>query len=208
MSLSRAIAPFKRANLFRPRRNNPWDIFERDPFFAGIAPFLNNELTQFQRFNFPRVDIKESPKAYRLEAEVPGFRKEDINIEFLDPRTLRISGKRHLARESAEGATQAEGSEAGSETVEAKQTSTEGSAGANSSTSAGEQEFKEVAPVEAEEGYEVMETERERDVSFTRQWKLPEGVDQDAVKASLDHGILSVTLPKLKQEAARKVVIE
>src|SRR5579871_6710425 len=196
MSFSRALAPFRRANLLRPRRNNPWDIFERDPFFAGIAPLLNNEVTQFQRYNFPRVDIKENAKAYRLEAEVPGFRKEDISIEFLDPRTLRISGKRHSDRAPAEE-TASETSEA-SNTVEAKQAPPESTEGSEATADQG---FKEVSSVESEEGYEVMETEREEEVSFTRQWRLPEGVDQDAVKASLDHGILSIVLPKLKQEA-------
>lgn len=94
MSMYRALAPFRKAHFLRTRGpSSVADLFERDPFFAGIAPMLNTEFSPL-RYNYPRVNIKEGPKAYHLEAEIPGFRKENLSIEFLDSRTLRISGKR------------------------------------------------------------------------------------------------------------------
>src|SRR5262245_47503152 len=106
MSLSsRVFAPLRRGGRFlRPGYNTatPLSIFERDPFFAGLAPLINSDLTQFQQYKFPRVDIRESQKTYRIEAEVPGLRKDNIAIEFLDPRVLRVSGRRHLGKTEPE----------------------------------------------------------------------------------------------------------
>src|SRR5579859_2099011 len=210
MSFTRALAPFRRAHFARPRNTNPFTIFERDPFFAGIAPLLNSELSAFQRYNFPRVQLKEGPKGYRLEAEVPGFRKSDLSIDFPDPRTLRLTGKRHIRTPDAE-----EG--AGSETLSESSNTVESNAGqsnepnetveaSTSDTAVTETGNKAVEASEARE--DVIESEFEEEVSFTRQLTLPEGVDLKAVKASLDHGILSVVLPKLKVDVAQKVVIE
>jgi HSP20 family molecular chaperone IbpA len=212
MSFARALAPLRRAHFLRPRSHDPFtSLFERDPFFAGIAPIFNNELASFQRYNFPRVDIKESPKAYRLEAEVPGFRKSDLSIEFTDPRTLRIAGKRQVSQSSAldDETTGAQTADEVSNTVDAKTPESTKSVESNTSDQAiTEAESKEVEAVESEEDYQVVETDRDQEVTFSRQWRLPEPVDQDAVKASLDHGILSVVVPKLKAEASRKVVID
>ena len=58
------------------------------------------------------------------------------------------------------------------------------------------------------EDFQVVESEFDQEVSFTRQLTLPEGVDINAVKASLDHGILSVVLPKLRGQEAQRIVIE
>ena len=212
MNFTRALAPFRRAHFARPRNTNPFTIFERDPFFAGIAPLINNELSAFQRYNFPRVELKEGPKGYRLEAEVPGFRKSDLSIDFPDPRTLRLTGKRHIRNPEAEDAAGSEALSDSANTVESK------SPEANETTEAVDSSASDAAVTESGnkaleasdrgEDLQVVESEFDQEVSFTRQLTLPEGVDLKAVKASLDHGILSVVLPKLKVEVAQKVVIE
>jgi HSP20 family protein len=43
--------------------------------------------------------------------------------------------------------------------------------------------------------------------SFRRTLTLPEGVDPEAVKATFDKGVLTVTVPKPEQQAPRKVQI-
>jgi len=215
MSFTRALAPFRRAHFLRPRAANSFErIFERDPFFAGLAPIINSEFGQFQRFNFPRVDIREGPKAYRLEAEIPGFRKNDLSIEVLDNRTLRIAGKRQLSKNAeAEGAEEAAGSDNiidSANTIESREpTSAETSENVEASTPANaEASERDVENFQSEEDYELIETERDQEITFSRQLRLPGKIDQDGIKASLDHGILSVVLPKLKEEAGRKVTIE
>jgi HSP20 family protein len=206
MSMYRALAPFRKAHFLRPRGTSSFtDLFERDPFFAGIAPMLNAEFSPL-RYNYPRVNIKESPTAYNLEAEIPGFRRENLSIEFLDSRTLRISGKR--GGKAAPAVEETEGEYAASEKVADPVASEEAvlTESAKNDTEIPESASKDVA--QAEEEYQVVETERNEEFSFTRQWWLPEVVDQEAVRASLDHGILSVTLPKLRAEAARKIIID
>ena len=43
--------------------------------------------------------------------------------------------------------------------------------------------------------------------SFSRSLSLPEGVDADAISASFDRGVLSVTIPKPEQRKPRRIQI-
>lgn len=43
--------------------------------------------------------------------------------------------------------------------------------------------------------------------SFSRSLTLPEGIDPDGVKASFEHGVLEVRIPKPEQRKPRKVTI-
>ncbi|NNJ73642.1 MAG: Hsp20/alpha crystallin family protein, partial [Anderseniella sp.] len=46
--------------------------------------------------------------------------------------------------------------------------------------------------------------------SFSRAFRLPDGVDEEAVAASFDKGVLTVTLPKMSKTKtdARRVPVE
>src|SRR5271170_2778102 len=100
MSLFR-IAPIRFAHSLRPRPNVAFrNLFDHDPFFARFAPILNQPFAPFQGYEFPQrfqlADLKEGPKAYHLDLEVPGFRKNELSMDVLDsPLRLRISAKRH-----------------------------------------------------------------------------------------------------------------
>jgi len=67
----------------------PSDIFSSFPiyFFDDDFPSLN-----LMRGNF-RVDLKETEDSYLVEADLPGVKKENINIEY-DNGNLTISAKR------------------------------------------------------------------------------------------------------------------
>jgi HSP20 family protein len=43
--------------------------------------------------------------------------------------------------------------------------------------------------------------------SFTRTFRLPEGADVDELRASLEHGVLTVTVPKRPEVQPRKVAV-
>ncbi|NLX70118.1 MAG: Hsp20/alpha crystallin family protein [Clostridiales bacterium] len=89
--MMRDITPFRR------RRNSiiPGDLirdfFGRDildDFFnTGFLTGLSSGVTGI------RADIRETDKEYIVEAEMPGFAKEDIEVELVDDR-LTISAKR------------------------------------------------------------------------------------------------------------------
>src|SRR5947207_8232081 len=101
MSFFRRLAPLRQS--LRHWVNVPTSsVFERDPrVFASIAPIVNREFAPFIRNNFPRAELKEGPKAFRLEADVPGFRKEDLSISFLNDHAVRISGTHRLNKPAA-----------------------------------------------------------------------------------------------------------
>ncbi|HOQ38265.1 MAG TPA: Hsp20/alpha crystallin family protein [Acetivibrio sp.] len=82
------LVPFGRRGM--ERRNG--DLFDIDNFFDD---FFNEPTFPvfFGNAGNMRVDIKENEKEYVLEAEMPGVRKEDINIEINDNR-LTISANR------------------------------------------------------------------------------------------------------------------
>lgn len=66
------------------------NFFGGDEFLSEIfndLPAVNFSTKQF------KVDIKETDNAYMIEADLPGFNKEDITVEYKD-RYLVISAKK------------------------------------------------------------------------------------------------------------------
>ncbi len=72
---------------------NPFRELERmeQALFSG-----NDGLSTF------RTDIRDNGDAYLLEAELPGFRKEDIHLD-LSESVLTISAERHSESEEKDG---------------------------------------------------------------------------------------------------------
>jgi HSP20 family protein len=168
----------------------------------------------------PRFDVKETKEAYHIDAEVPGVDQKDISIEFTDDHTLSIKGhtERHIEKGNKPGAVEAaptEGtttpsSEAGS--VKSHQATVEDEEPANASAA---QETSEVAkpapqePAKAEQKAQEQHWISERHVgSFQRQFAFPARVDQEAVKASLKNGVLSIIIPKAAAPESRRINIE
>ena len=61
------------------KRNSQYDIF--DPFFDGFFrfPSFKREIDDFDKLM--KTDVKENENGYELEIEMPGFEKENINLE-------------------------------------------------------------------------------------------------------------------------------
>jgi HSP20 family protein len=55
----------------------------------------------FKESNYPQVDVKEVDGHYEVVADVPGFAKEDISVDFKDGY-LTISGKKEQSSETTE----------------------------------------------------------------------------------------------------------
>ncbi|KAK0725098.1 HSP20-like chaperone [Lasiosphaeris hirsuta] len=114
----------------------------------------------------PHFDLLELPAAFRLYAELPGVKKEDVVIELTDPKTLVIKGTvQHSYR-----------------------TRTAGGAG----------ETDDPALLISERGAG----------SFTRTAKLPVEVAREGITASLEDGVLVVTIPKPAEDVSRAQRIE
>lgn len=175
----------------------------------------------------PRFDVREAANSYELHGELPGIKQEDLDIQFVDPHTLVIKGRteREFTKQSPEAGESDAASTSNDNppqsyhkaTVEddyvdagaASPSSSDAPATPTSSTAT------EVAPApgsssvankNAELDYKYWVSERSVG-EFTRTFQFPGTVDQEAVKASLKNGILSVVVPKLVR-AEKRIVVE
>jgi HSP20 family protein len=180
----------------------------------------------------PRFDVKETKEGYSLEGELPGVDQKDINIEFTDEHTLTIKGRHERSTErgqrpaniATEGDEQTAVAQDGAATPSSEASSksshqatveddveepANSSAGPEQSTAAEaapkQQEVASQQPKKASEQFWY----RERSVGeFTRSFSFPSRVDQEAVRASLKNGILSIVVPKAPVPESRRINIE
>ena len=177
----------------------------------------------------PRFDVREVGSAYELQGELPGIEQKDLNIEFLDERTLVIRGrtiaedtKTNEVAEAAEPAKAVQNEpandNASDKSAHYQKASVEDEyvdAGAESEAAEG---AKTPASTKAEDTPAV-ESKRaepsskywvsERSVGeFERRFSFPGRVELENVKASLKNGILSVVVPKVVAQQSRRINIE
>ena len=102
----------------------------------------------------PSVNVYEDAKAYYLEAELPGYSSDDVNINV----------EKHVLHLSSEKVNK-------------------------------NQERKYIL--------------RERTYAkFDRAFTLPEGINEDAIDAEFENGILTITLPKMPIEQPKKIAVK
>ena len=82
-------------------RFDPFKEFEavRRAFFN--LPVYNDEKDSSINAFVPKVNTREAEDAYHIEIDLPGMKKEDINIEVVDNQLI-ISGERKLKNELKE----------------------------------------------------------------------------------------------------------
>ena len=124
-----------------PRQMRHW--MRRRPMF-GMMPF-----------KMPSIDIEDMGKDFRVTADLPGFSKEDVNIEVGEDSIL-IHAKKSMSEE--------------------------------------------------EKNKNYIRQERTSQ-TFYRRVQLPEKVKSDDAKASLNNGILEITLPKKEPKETKKLQI-
>jgi HSP20 family protein len=71
----------------------------REPFARLFESFLNEGEEVSNRTWVPPVDIQETADGYRLQAELPGLTRDDINIT-LENNVLRLTGERKFERDA------------------------------------------------------------------------------------------------------------
>ncbi|MHA1268216.1 MAG: Hsp20/alpha crystallin family protein [Candidatus Helarchaeota archaeon] len=137
--------------ILRPHR-----LFDLEKIFDEffMEPFAFDRET----FTLPRMDIKELDDHYEITLEVPGFDKEDINIEIKND-TLTIKSEKEMKKE------------------------------------------------EKDEKGKYIYKERSYH-NFSRCLKIPENVNTEDVKASMDKGVLRIELTKIEPEPPKKIEIQ
>jgi len=140
----------------------------------------------------PNFDVQETQHEYILEGEVPGLAdKKVLNIEFTDDKTLLVRG--HIERAHIENKP------------------------------ASHKPTVEDAPDDDDKDAVVVKTNKKEGVDnrpkywvqertigdFERSFSFPSDVDVDAVKATLEFGILKIVVPKMERKIkGRKIEIQ
>jgi HSP20 family protein len=104
----------------------------------------------------PSIDVAETDSAFTFTLDVPGFTKEDVQIDVVG-RQLTLKVEKRTADEK-------------------------------------------------KDGDRVLYLERQRR-SFSRRFTLPVELDAAAAQAKLEHGVLTLTLPKAAPRTAQRIAI-
>ncbi|KAK4515204.1 uncharacterized protein ATC70_002819 [Mucor velutinosus] len=160
-------------------------VFEQ-PLFAPSSALLRSTHGSF----YPTTDMVETPDAYELHAELPGYEKKDIKIEMSDSNTLVISGnvKKEYKSEDPVYEEEQEKSEVSSSSDKHSQ----------QLTTTGKDKDKQVGKHTAK-GHKWLVQERTSG-SFVRSFTLPIAVRPDTIKASYNNGVLKVVVPKAENK--------
>lgn len=106
MSLVRGCPFFasNHSNIFDPFSLDHWDPVGRCPFIQSFAsPISVDECSPPPAF-YARADWKETPGAHVFEVDLPGMKKEEVEVKLEDGRVLHISGDRKREEEEKKAA--------------------------------------------------------------------------------------------------------
>jgi len=127
----------------------------------------------------PHIDVSETDKEFHIEADLPGVRQEDINIQVQDGM-LVLSARMQQGQESQQG-QQAQGADG-----QDAQNGQNGQAQSQQSQPQSQQQ-RQYHQRERRFGY------------FERVMSLPPNVDEENIQADFRDGVLTLRLPKLQQ---------
>lgn len=144
--------------------------------FGGVTP----QNTSGRRSAPYAVDVHEDENHLYFEVELPGFKKEEIDIT-LDNNTLSITAERGESRQQAGG--------------------NQGRQEASEKGRKGEQQEGQLRR------RETLLSER-RFMYFNRSFTLPPTVSSENVAARLEDGILHLTLSKREETKPRKIALK
>lgn len=174
----------------------------------------------------PKFDVRETETTYELHGELPGIERENISIEFTDPQTLVVQGRIERTYESKPEETPAPAPEETQErsaspsnfhraTVEDDPEEPGTPRSVSPTPTPAETPKTEVANVASAEVKKAAPANNtklwlsERSVGgFTRTFTFPGLVDHEGVTATLDNGVLSLTVPKVTKPQTRRIAIQ
>jgi len=195
--------------LFSPffplvRQNDSlWDSLDDHPFLNFNSSFFRD--ANISRPN--RANVSETENEYRVELEVPGYKKNEVNIEFgADGKSVTISGATEESREEGtrpQGVTVEEVPEEGERKPQQQQEKPKGEQQQSTAVAQSDQERQVGQPA----GPKYWISERTVG-SFTRTFSFRNALDAEKASASLDHGVLTVIIPKATKSSAKKITIQ
>lgn len=90
--------------ITRYNRGSDLDLLRREMtrFFDDLLPARQEGENQQSTVWAPRADLSETDDAYLISLDLPGVRRDDLEIT-MEEGTLKISGERSMERESESG---------------------------------------------------------------------------------------------------------
>ena len=189
----------------RPRNVNQLSLTPYNDIFDDIFHFENNfpsmdifeiEPQKKMRMNMD-LDVKHTNESIEISADLPGVSKDDIKIDFDSQKNiLTISGERTYEKkysspidENSDGNKPPSSSSSSKSSKSSKSKSDE-----NDNTKVMNEKF--------------IRTERSYGKT-SRSIRLPQGIDVNAIRASMDNGVLNISIPKPEEkESTRRITLE
>jgi HSP20 family molecular chaperone IbpA len=164
------------------------------------------------------VDIREDEDHVYIEADLPGFRKEDVDISIEDGVLTITAERREEVERPAPGATDQDQPQAAGQDQSRAQVAApaQGASPAQGAAPApAGQQRQEGRQMQPAQGRQIQARQpqgnyllRERRVQrFVRSFTLPPNVDESNIQATLENGVLRITLNKRQESKARRVKV-
>jgi HSP20 family molecular chaperone IbpA len=218
------------ARVERGQTFDPMDIIRHDlstlgRFFGGGlfgSPSDTNPMALLSNYG---VDIREDDDHIYVEADLPGFRKDEVNITLEDGTLTIVAEHKEEVTEPAGDGRQA--AQQGQAPGGQGQTSSQGQPGSSAQSSAqgasgaasaqgnaqsqpttGQQDRRmQQGRQENQRGGDFLLRER-RYERFVRSFTLPPNVDENSVQATLENGVLRITLNKREDAKPRRIDVQ
>lgn len=171
--------------------------------FPAMRSMLDEPFFQYPTSLRPAVDISEQGNNYIVEAELPGVKKENVQVRIGDGgRSVTIEGKvvRGEGQAPAAAPTEGEAPAAPAQGAEGTQRVAE-TVNATEDTSTGAVTESAANQLSSERSFVGA-------ASFTRTVWLPRQADPAGVTAKLNDGVLTVTIPKATDPGSVQVTVQ
>ncbi|KAJ5678604.1 30 kDa heat shock protein [Penicillium macrosclerotiorum] len=163
----------------------------------------------------PAFDVRELNDGYYLDGELPGVDQSNIEIEFSDPHTLVIKGRTERNYQQQQQSQQTTESSSGTTSPRWRQPTVEDEGEESDSTDTDTVDSAVTSSKQKSSADQPQPTTTahfwvaERSIGdFQRTFTFSARVDQDAVRANLKNGILSVVVPKESAPKTKKIRIQ
>jgi len=209
-------------------------FYGEDPTFTNLFRMLDDFATysretensrgnhrhQRQRLFNPKFDVRETETTFELHGELPGIERDGLNIEFTEPQTLVIRGRiernysagtpptsaledTKMSGAITEGTDAAEPAEASHQASVSDEETEAAKEKGEATTVAAEPKSQPAASPRRERYWH-----QERSIGeFHRTFNFHTRVNEEAVSATLERGVLHVTIPKAAKHETRRVDI-
>jgi len=170
----------------------------------SLCPFSQDDMSVFN----PVTDLAENDKSYVVSMDLPGVKKDELNIT-VHNGVLTVSGTRHHKFETHDDDDDEKEKEKVSDDGKEKEKKeeSEGAAQPSAKSTVSDDEEKKKKESEKKPKHKVIRMESFYG-SFERSISVPVHTTPDDVHAKFEDGVLTITIDKPKKEEMKKIEIQ